>query len=109
MREFCTALGVAVIERGHVLLNGCRTELDSMIATAAAEKLRASESSEADKRLVSYVLSGSEPIHRCGTIIRSRLADWDLAKESFYIPEQVRESDAVILIGGFQGTFRAAN
>jgi hypothetical protein len=109
IREFCRALGGAVIERGHVLLNGCRTELDAMVATAAHEKVPQDDASETEKRVVSYVLAGAEPIHTCGTIIRSRLADWDLAKESFYIPESVRESDVVILIGGFEGTFRAAN
>jgi hypothetical protein len=62
-----------------------------------------------DKRVISYVLSGLEPIHDCGTIIRSRLADWEIARETFYIPEQVRDADAVILVGGFQGTYRAAN
>ena len=109
IREFCSALGGSVIERGHVLLNGCRTELDAIVAAAAHEKLLQSDSSEAEKRVVSYVLAGAAPIHTCGTIIRSRLADWDLAKESFYIPESVREADVVILIGGFEGTFRAAN
>jgi hypothetical protein len=107
--EFCAALGAAVVERDHILLNGCRTELDKMIATAAYEKLEQRETADADKRVVSYVLVGATPIHTLGTIIRSRLADWDLAKESFYIPESVREADVVILIGGFQGTFRAAN
>jgi hypothetical protein len=109
IREFCTALGGAVIERGHVLLSGCRTELDAMVATAAFEKLPEAERAESDKRIVSYVLVGAKPIHSYGTIIRSRLADWELAKETFYIPESVREADVVILLGGFDGTFRAAN
>jgi hypothetical protein len=109
LREFCSALGGAVIDRGHVLLNGCRTELDAIVATAAQQRLSPPDAPDADKRVVSYVLAGAKPIHTCGTIIRSRLADWELAKESFYIPESVRESDVVILIGGFEGTFRAAN
>ena len=32
-----------------------------------------------------------------------------IAKEAFYIPEQVQQADVVILVGGFEGTFRAAN
>jgi hypothetical protein len=48
-------------------------------------------------------------VHACGTVIRSRLSDWEIAAETFYIPEPVRDADVVILIGGGQGTFRAAN
>jgi hypothetical protein len=59
--------------------------------------------------VISYVLQDLSPVHHCGTVIRSRLADWEIGRETFYIPEQVREADAVILVGGFEGTFRAAN
>jgi len=31
---FCDALGKAIGKHGHVLLNGCRTELDALIAEA---------------------------------------------------------------------------
>jgi hypothetical protein len=48
-------------------------------------------------------------VHSYGTILRSRLTDWEIATESFYIPEQVREADVIVLVGGFEGTFRAAN
>jgi predicted Rossmann-fold nucleotide-binding protein len=109
IREFCSALGAEVAEKGHVLLNGSRTELDAMVATGAYERLEELDDPNRDKRVISYVLSGIDPIHRRGTIIRSRLADWEIARETFYIPEQVRDADAVILVGGFQGTYRAAN
>jgi len=109
IHDFCTALGAEIIVKGHVLLNGCRTKLDSLIAEAAHEKLLAQSDPEPDKRVISYVLSGFDPVHTCGTILRSRLTDWEIATESFYIPEQVREADVVVLIGGFEGTFRAAN
>ena len=109
IEDFCTALGTEIIAKGHVLLNGCRTQLDSLIAKAAFEKLVAQGDPEPDKRVISYALSGIEPVHGYGTILRSRLADWEIAKESFYIPEQVREADVVVLVGGFEGTFRAAN
>jgi hypothetical protein len=96
-------------KKAHVLLNGSRTELDAMVATGAYEKLVEDDDPNRDKRVISYVLSGVDPVHSCGTIIRSRLADWEIAKETFYIPEQVRDADAIILVGGFQGTYRAAN
>jgi hypothetical protein len=109
IREFCDALGARVAESGHVLLNGSRTQLDSMIATAAYKKLIELGDENKDRRVISYVLKDLSPVHGCGTIIRSRLADWEIGREAFYIPEQVREADAVILVGGFEGTFRAAN
>ncbi len=109
LTEFSQALGSAIIDRGHVLLNGCRTEFDSLVADAAQRALVESGDPDPDKRIVSYVLAGHEPIHHCGTIIKSRLADWEIAKETFYIPEQLQQADVVILIGGFEGTFRAAN
>lgn len=55
------------------------------------------------------MLAHTQPVHDCGTIIRSRLADWDLDSESFYVPEQIQQAEAVILVGGGDGTFRAAN
>ena len=109
IRDFSSALGAEIVQKGHVLLNGCRTDLDAMVATGAYEKLVELEDPNRDRRVISYVLSGLDPVHSCGTIIKSRLADWEIARETFYIPEQVRDADAVILIGGFQGTYRAAN
>jgi hypothetical protein len=109
IREFSRALGHAIGEHGHVLLNGCRTEFDSFLAEAAYEKVDELSEAEPDKRVISYVLTGITPSHGFGSIIKSRLADWEIAGEAFYIPEQVQQADVVILIGGFEGTFRAAN
>jgi nucleoside 2-deoxyribosyltransferase len=109
IHDFCAALGSEIIAKGHALLNGCRTQLDSLMAEAAYTKLAAQEDPEPDKRVISYALSGLEPVHTYGTILRSRLTDWEIATESFYIPEQVREADVVVLVGGFEGTLRAAN
>lgn len=109
IHAFCEALGRMVSEHGHTLLNGCRTEFDRLIAEAAYRDIAKRGESEPDKRVISYLLTGLHPVHNCGTIIRSRLTDWDIKGESFYIPEQVQQADAVILVGGFEGTFRAAN
>lgn len=35
--KFARALGREVISRGHVILGGCRTELDAVVAGAAEE------------------------------------------------------------------------
>jgi hypothetical protein len=109
VRAFSEALGQALIEHGHVLLNGCRTEFDGFVAQAAWQRLEKMGDPEPDNRVVSYVLVGSEPSHDFGTIIKSRLTDWEIAKEAFYIPEQMQQADVVILVGGFEGTLRAAN
>jgi hypothetical protein len=109
IRAFGHALGGAIAEHGHVLMNGCRTELDAIVAEGTHTRLMELGEPEPDKRIVCYVLANHEPSHNFGTIIRSRLASWEIAQETFYIPEQVQQADAVILVGGFQGTFQAAN
>jgi hypothetical protein len=106
---FCRALGKAVSKHGHILLNGCRTELDGMIAEATYEDVVARGESDPDKRVISYLLAGVDPCHQYGTIIRSRLTDWDIKGESFFVPEQLQPAHVVIVVGGFDGTFRAAN
>jgi len=109
IRAFATALGEAVSTHGHLLYNGARTELDCIVAEAAHDKLIELGEPDAESRIISYVLAKHEPSHRFGRIMFSQLADWEIAKEAFYIPEQVQQADVVILVGGFEGTFRAAN
>jgi nucleoside 2-deoxyribosyltransferase len=109
VESFCTFLGERIIERGYKLLNGCMTELDRIVAEAAYNKSVAQGDSDPDSKVISYVVTNERPIHDCGTILRSRLTKWDLQRESLYIPEPIRLADVVILIGGWKGTFRAAN
>ncbi len=109
IRKFCQAMGKAVAAHGHILLNGARTELDALMAEAAEEALQGSSKKDRDQRIVSYVLSGHEPVHTCGTLIWSQLSNWEIGSENFYVPEQVAQSDVVVLIGGYEGTYRAAN
>jgi hypothetical protein len=109
IKEFGTRLAESVIEQGHIVLGGCLTTLDQLVAEAAfafAEKIRVPEPG---KRVLSYLLSGETPIHRAGTILKSRLSDWEISGHTFFVPEQIQLADVVILIGGFEGTFRAAN
>ena len=40
VRAFSDAMGQAVIEHGHVLLNGCRTEFDRLVATLPTRSSR---------------------------------------------------------------------
>ena len=109
MRAFCRAAGKALAAHGHVLLNGARTELDALIAEAVDEALQGSGQKDLDQRIVSYVVAGQKPVHTHGTLIRSQLLNWEISSANFYIPEQVAQADVVVLIGGFEGTYRAAN
>lgn len=109
IEAFCMALGAAIIGHKHVLLNGCRSTLDEVIARAAYNALGQNGETDPEGRVISYVLAGRAPIHNYGTVLKSMLATWDLAEESFYVPEQIREADVVILVGGHHGTLRAAN
>src|SRR4029077_852389 len=107
IREFCQAAGKTLASHGHILLNGARTELDALIAKAADEALQGSSQEDRDQRIVSYVLSGQKPVHAHGTLIRSQLSNWEINNANFYVPEQVIQADVIVLIGGFEGTYRA--
>jgi hypothetical protein len=102
-------VGQALAAHGHILLNGAGTELDGLIAEATYEALQEDNEQERDQRIISYVLSRQKPVHTYGTVIRSQLRSWDLGAANFYVPEQIAQADVVVLIGGFEGTIRAAN
>ena len=106
---FCRAVGKALAAHGHIVLNGARTELDALIAEAADETLQGRSQEYRNQRIVSYLLSGQKPVHTYGTLIRSQLSTWEIGSAYFYVPEQVAQADVVVLIGGFEGTYRAAN
>jgi predicted Rossmann-fold nucleotide-binding protein len=107
---FAQCLGREIIRQGHNLLTGCQTELDSLVAGAARDKLKqVGHAADEGRRIVSYVLLGQKPAHEVGTIIQSDLPDWDLGGLQPTPPEVIRSSDVVILLGGFYGTFQAAN
>src|SRR4051812_15321627 len=83
---FAEALGPVIADNGHVLLNGCWTELDRLLIDAMHRRLLATGAPDVERRIVSYVLDGLQPVHMAGTILRSRLSDWDIANATFYIP-----------------------
>jgi hypothetical protein len=108
---FARALGAEIIAQGHQLLTGCRTELDAAVAEGASQTLAAQGTAGPDvrRRIVSYVNQGTAPTHDIGAILQSELIDWELGGRELNAPEIIRYADAVILVGGFRGTFRAAN
>ncbi len=107
---FGRALGEEIIKQKHNLINGCQTELDQLIAEAAHNHLKGTrEPSNEKERIVSYVLQGQEPVHNFGSIIQSDVPDWDIGGLEPDPPEVIQNADVVVLLGGFYGTFRAAN
>lgn len=111
IESFARTLGARIAHDGHVLLNGCRTTIDACVAEGAHDALVASgaSSDEIKSRIVSYVNQGQAPVHGFGAILQSELTDWELGGRDLSAPEIIHYCDAVVLIGGFRGTYRAAN
>lgn len=108
VEEFAQLLGKEVIRQGHVLVNGCSTSFDRVVAEsadAAAKELQ----KDPVVCIVSYVLHGQKPAHTFGNVRKSQLVDWELGNPRLRVPEPIELADAVILVGGFTGTHRAAN
>jgi hypothetical protein len=110
VKQFVAALGYAIIDAGHNLMTGCQTDLDRVVAEAAAEHPSYDEPVEGDEfRIVSYQLEGREMAHEIGTIIQSDRGDWDIGGPDPSPPELIKNCDVVVLIGGFLGAMKAAN
>ena len=107
-REFVAGLGMEIVGRGHVLLNGCRGSVDKEIATAALEWL-SKNGGDPDKSIISYCTKSSAPVHRIGRVRQSSLPDWQMNHPELRIPEQIEQADATIFIAGHDGTFLAKN
>ncbi len=107
---FATALGYVIMDQGHNVVTGCQTELDRIVAEAAASHPSISDLKEKDElRILSYVLDGKQQSHNVGTILASAKSDWDLGAPDPSPPEVIQNSHTIILLGGFYGTFSAAN
>ena len=79
---FAEALGREIVTRGHVLLGGCRTQLDAVVANAAcAAAVAAKLNPRAFIR--SWVSKSTKPSHNTGEIVRSRVEDWRLVPRRY--------------------------
>jgi hypothetical protein len=106
--EFVRALGAEIADEGHQLLNGCRNELDCLVATAAFERLR-EKGLDPHTFITSYVGDAS-PAHSVGTVLASRCPNWEtLASPGLEVPETIQQTDVVIVVGGTHGTECAVN
>jgi hypothetical protein len=106
--SFVRALAAEIIKQGHRLLGGCQTELDREAAIAGEAAVRALGKLPEDY-IISYVNMGSDPVHTIGSVRQSALLRWDLIGHRLVYPEPVKLADVVILVGGWEGTHRAAN
>ena len=106
--RFVEALGREIVKQGHVLLNGCRSELDATIARAA-NKWLTENGRNPRKQIISYFPRGQEPAHNFGWIGASALPDWDMKHAELRFPEQIEKAQVAIFIGGSEGTFGARN
>lgn len=106
-QEFAAALGRKIIERGHVLLGGCRTTLDAIVARSAAEAAR-EKKLEPRRAVRSWVTASTSLSHSEGEIIRSAVSDWKHVPRGYTFPEPIHEADVVILLAGWDGTQYAA-
>ena len=109
-RQFVDRLAEKIVERGHVLLTGCRGSLDKAVAEAASAWLEHNgKESEIRNRIISYKLKLDEPGHHIGRIQVSKRDDWSLSTPNLSLPEQIAEADVAVFVAGGAGTFFAAN
>lgn len=108
IEEFAQALGKEIVVQGHALLNCARTSLDKVVAASAVEAAT-SLSKNPGEYVISYVTTGQTPTHEYGNVLMSQLTDWELGNPGLRVPEPIDLCDAMILMGGFKGTHRAAN
>jgi hypothetical protein len=106
--DFVKYLGEEVIEQGHVLMSGCLNEFDRAVADSAFRAANA-KTIRPTERIISYAVEGSTPAHLHGTLLRSKLRTWGLEFKRLEVPEPIYGADAVVLVGGGNGTLCAAN
>ncbi|HEX9388279.1 MAG TPA: hypothetical protein VF918_18280 [Anaerolineales bacterium] len=108
--QFVEKFAEKVVERGHILLTGCRSSLDKAVAEAAAAWLeRNGQANEIRNRIISYKLKPDVPGHHIGRIQVSKRDDWSLSTPNLSLPEQIAEADVAVFVAGSEGTFFAAN
>ncbi len=108
--QFVAKLGELIMERGHILLNGCRGSLDKEIAESANSWLE-ENGGNPQSQIISYLCEGQEDkqVHNVGKILNSDYKDWGFEKETPEVPEQIAQSDVAVFIAGSEGTYVAAN
>lgn len=108
-QELLEHLATEIADQGHHLINGCRNEVDKIMAQSVYERL-IQKGIDPNKRITCYVSPNTQPVHEFGTILKSRCSNWEsLASSGLDVPETIQLADVVIVIGGTEGTKCAAN
>jgi hypothetical protein len=108
-QELLEHLAIEIADQGHHLINGCRNEVDKIMAQSVYERL-IQKGIDPNKRITCYVSPNTQPVHEFGTILKSRCSNWEsLASTGLDVPETIQLADVVIVIGGTEGTKCAAN
>lgn len=106
--EFAKALAKEIVDQGHILYSACITEFDAAIAGNVNDYL-IEKGEDSTDRIIGYVLAEQAPIYNCGNILQSQLRNWEIGSKRLRVPEPIELADAVVLVGGFEGTYKAAN
>jgi len=106
--KFSERLAQQVILQGHQLRCGNLSPLDAIVINAACDAAKEKGESE-EERVISYITDGKVAAKR-GTVRDSSNPDWNsMSGRKPQVPEPIDEADVLILIGGYDGTFTAAN
>jgi hypothetical protein len=105
---FAKAIGREIVQRGDVLLGGCRTSLDAAVAQAA-HQVAIERKLDPRRCIRSWVTKSTKPSHNKGEIMRSQMTDWQTVPRGLVYPEPFQEADVVVIIGGWDGTHYAAS
>ena len=107
--ELLERLAEEIADQGHHIINGCRNEMDVIMAKSVHERLT-QKGVDPCKRITCYVSPDTAPAHEFGTILKSQCSNWQsLASPGLDAPETVQLADVVMVIGGTDGTKCAAN
>lgn len=108
IHEFAHILGEEIMRQGHNLVSGCSNEFDRILAEAAYSYLLDNRK-DISSRITCFVIRDDTPVHNYGNIIQSNRAGWNIGSMQLDPPELIRYAQVVILIGGYVGTYEAAN
>jgi nucleoside 2-deoxyribosyltransferase len=104
------ALGKAIVSAGHILVNGCYNTFDALAAESAGEAAIANPVfGDAHKAIHTYVSPVVEPSHKLGQLRNLNVSSWDPGQPDWDIPAPLRESDALVVVGGGPGTHRVTH
>lgn len=107
MQRFAESLARQVVLQGHRLRCGNITTLDAAVISAACD---AADGQDVTDLVISYAYKDQEAKISLGTVRDSANSNWDsMSGRRPSVPEPIDEADVLILIGGYEGTFTAAN